>query len=563
MSTVFNNRISPSAQSSRNDGVAADGHPGENSGRLSKGDGQNTRVVKAAGVVGGFTLLSRLAGYGRDIVVASFFGAGFVSDAFFMAFTIPNLLRRLFGEGSLSIAFVPVFSNCLNRQGRDQANLLATSAFRLLSVLLLVTVAAGVLWAPQIVHLLAYGWSGEPEKIALCVHLTRIMLPYVLFIGLTALCMAILNVFDHFAAPALAPVLLNVSMIATTLGASLYIRDPLELVQWLAVGVLAGGILQLGLQWPFLLKNGIIPCRQLQFWHPALRKVARYLLPVLFGTAVYQINSVVIKYLASHLAQGSVSYLYYADRLIQFPVGIFGLAAATAVLPALSRNAALKQWHALRETFAQAMRLVLFVIMPAMVGLIVLREPIVALLFKRGAFDLQATRLTADVLLYYAVGLWAVAVVRIVLNTFYAMQAVWTPTIIGAICVAVNLALGLLLMAPMQYFGLALALSLSSILNLSLLVLALRRYLGTLGWRFIFGSACASAFCAAVMGALVWWLSVTLMPPDTPLASINLLIGLLICIMVGVVVYSLMAYLLRLPELKTLLHMVSKRSDYR
>lgn len=563
MSTVFKKRVIPPAKSGRNDAIAAEVNPDRGPDRASEGQGQKARIVRAAGVVGGFTLLSRMAGYGRDIVVASFFGAGFVSDAFFMAFTIPNLLRRLFGEGSLGIAFVPVFSDCLNRQGREQANLLATSAFRLLSVLLLAIVAASVLWAPQIVHLLAYGWSGEPEKITLCVHLTRIMLPYVLFIGLTALCMAILNVFDHFAAPALAPVLLNVSMIATTLGASLYIQDPLELVQWLAVGVLAGGILQLGLQWPFLLRNGIAPWRQLWFWHPALSKVARYILPVLFGTAVFQINSVVIKYMASHLAQGSVSYLYYADRLIQFPVGVFGLAAATAVLPALSRNAALKQWQALRETFAQAMRLVLFVIMPAMVGLIVLREPIVALLFKRGAFDLQATRLTADVLLYYAVGLWAVAIIRIVLNTFYAMQAVWTPTIIGAVCVAVNLAIGLLLMGPMQYFGLALALSLSSILNLSLLVLALRRYLGPLGWRFIFGSACVSAFCAAVMGALVWWLSVTLMPSDTPHTSIKLLIGLLICIMVGVAVYSMMAYLLRLPELRTLLRMVSKRSDYR
>lgn len=527
------------------------------------GDTQKARVVKAAGVVSGFTLLSRLMGYVRDIVIASFFGAGFASDVFFMAFSIPNLLRRLFGEGSLSIAFVPVFSDCLNRQGRREANLLAGSAFHLLLLLLMATVVAGVLWAPQIVHLVAYGWSGNPEKISLCIQLTRFMLPYVLFIGLTALCMGVLNVLDHFAAPAMAPVLLNVSMISTTLGASLFISDPLELVQWLAAGVLIGGILQLGLQMPFMVHRGITPWRRIRLWHPALSKVARYLLPVLFGTAVYQINSVAIKYMASFLSQGSVSYLYYADRLIQFPVGIFGLAAATAVLPALSRNAVLRQWDALKETFAQAMRLVLFVTLPAMAGLIVLRQPIVALLFQRGAFDHQAAKLTADVLLYYAVGLWAVAVVRIVLNTFYALQAVWTPTIIGVICVVANLAMGLVLMKPMQYYGLALALSLSSVLNLSLLVLALRRYLGALGWRSIFGSACASAFCSVIMGGGIWWLSTAVMPPDRPLASIKLLIGLLICIMVGVAIYVITAYILRLPELKTLLHIASKRSDYR
>lgn len=531
--------------------------------QASKSDTWETGVVQAAGVVGGFTLLSRMAGYIRDIVVASFFGAGLISDAFFMAFCIPNLCRRLFGEGALSIAFIPVFSDCLNRQGRDQANLLATTAFRVLFLLLMTIVAIGMFWAPHIVKLMAYGWSDDPEKIALCVRLTRIMLPYVLFIGLTALCMSILNVFDHFAAPALAPVLLNVSMITAVLVASMYTRELMEIVQWLAVGVLVGGMLQLALQWPFLIKRGIRPWKQFRFRHPALSKTARYLLPVLFGSSAYQINAIAIKYMASNLAQGSVSYLYYADRLIQFPVGIFGLAAATAVLPALSKNAALKQWHELRETFTRAMRMVLFVIMPAMVGLIVLREPIVKLLFKRGAFNLQHAEITAGVLLCYAVGLWAISVVRIVLNVFYAMQVIWTPTIIGALCIAANVAMGLLLIGPMQYYGLALSLSLSSILNLFLLLIVLRRYLGAFGWRSIFGSVCASAFCAAVMGGVVWWLSVALMPPNMPLTSIKLLIGLFVCIIVGIIVFSTTAYVFQLHDLKILLHMVFKRSDCR
>jgi putative peptidoglycan lipid II flippase len=454
---------------------------------------------------------------------------------------------------------VPVFSECLNRQGRSEADHLATSAFRLLFLLLLAITAIGVLWAPQIVHLLAYGWSGDPQKLALCVQLTRIMLPYAVFIGLTALCMAILNVLDHFAAPAAAPVFLNIAMISACLGASFFTQDTLLLVQWLAVGVLAGGILQLGLQIPFLVQRRIVVWRSIRLWHPALKKVARFLLPVLFGTAVYQINSIVIKFLASLLTQGSVSYLYYADRLVQFPIGIFGLAAATAVLPALARNASLKQWNALRETFGQAIRLVLFVSLPAMVGLIVLREPLVALLFQRGAFDFQATRLTADALLYYAVGLWAVSIVRIVLNTFYALQQVWVPTLIGAFCVAANMVLGLALMGPMQHNGLALALSLASMLNLFFLVLALRRRLGFLGWRPIVRSAWASAFCSAVMGAGVLWLSRVVLPSIEHGTAIQLLIGLLVCIMVGMALYGILAYMLRLPELKTLLLMAAKR----
>ena len=492
------------------------------------------RVARAAGIVSGLTLISRVLGYVRDMVVASFFGAGFASDAFFVAFSIPNLMRRLFGEGSLSIAFVPVFSDCLTRRGRAQADQLAAAAFRLLFLMLLGITFLGVIWSPAIIHLLAYGWSGDPQKFALCVHLTRIMLPYVLFIGLTALCMAILNVLDHFAAPAMAPVFLNVAMIGSVLGASLFTRDPLDLVQWLAVGVVVGGVLQLGVQMPFLIRRRVLFWKGGHLWHPELNKVARFFLPVLFGTAVYQINSVVIKFLASLLPQGSVSYLYFADRLVQFPIGVFGLAAATAVLPAMARNASLAQWDEMRKTFRLAVGLVMFVSLPAMVGLMVLREPIVALLFQRGHFDAQATRMTADALWYYAVGLWAVSIVRIVLNALYAMQIIWTPTLVGAFCVVANMALGFGLMGPLGHNGLALALSLASIINLALLVGVLRRRLGALGWRAIAGSAGASAVCALIMGVGVRLLAGRMLPAVDQAATIQLLIGLAVCIMVGV-----------------------------
>jgi putative peptidoglycan lipid II flippase len=517
------------------------------------------RITRAAGVVGAATLISRILGYVRDMVVASVFGAGFVSDAFFVAFSIPNLLRRLFSEGSLSIGFVPVYTDYLNNHGAGEANRLAVSSFRLLFLLLSMSCVAGVLAAPAIVHGLAFGWSANPEKFLLCVRLTRLMMPYIVFIGLAALCMGVLNVLGHFAAPALAPVFLNVAMISAAVGASFFTPDPIILVQWLAVGVCIGGVLQLALQIPSLIRRKICFWRTGPLWHPGLAKIGRLMLPVLLGTGAYQINSVVIKFFASLLPQGSVSCLYYADRLVQFPIGIFGMAAATAVLPALARHATLEQWNELKQTFAYTMRLVFFVTLPAMVGLIVLRKPIVVLLFQRGAFDIQATQLTADALLYYGIGLWAVATVRIVLNTFYACQEVWTPVRIGVLCVAANVLFSLVLMGPMQQNGLALALSLASVMNFVLLVVALRRRLGALGWRPMALSAGRSLLCALIMGVVVHWTARSMLPfPETAALS-RLLIGLLVCIMVGVALFGVVAFLLRLPELQTMLRLAVKR----
>jgi putative peptidoglycan lipid II flippase len=520
---------------------------------------ETARVARAAGIVSAATLLSRILGYVRDMVLASLFGAGFVSDAFFVAYSIPNLLRRLFGEGSLSIGFVPVFTDYLNHRGFNAATELAVSSFRLLFMLLFVTCTAGIIWAPRIVHILAFGWTGQPDKFLLCVHLTRMMMPYIVFIGLTALCMGVLNVLGHFAAPALAPVLLNVAMITAAMVASFWTPDPLVLVQWLAVGVTVGGVLQLALQLPFLIRNKIYFRRPARLWHPGLAKIGRLMLPALFGTAVYQVNNMVIKFMASLLPQGSVSYLYYADRLVQFPLGIFGLAAATAVLPSLARHASLEHWSELKQTFAYAMRLVFFVTLPAMVGLIVLREPVVVLLFQRGAFDMRATQLTADALLYYGVGLWAVSTVRIVLNTFYALQEIWIPVRIGILCMAANALFGMLLMGPMEQNGLALSLSLASIMNFIFLMVALRRRIGALGWRPMVYSAGKSLVCALVMGGAVDLLArrMLLSPETAPLSQ--LLIGLMVCIMVGVALFGVLAYFMKLPELHTMLRIAAKR----
>lgn len=517
-------------------------------------DNENARVTRAAGIVGASTLLSRIFGFVRDMVIAWFFGAGLSSDAFFVAFRIPNLLRRLFAEGSLSIAFIPVFTEYLNNKGKAEAFRLAGSALRLLSLILVFLSVAGILLSPLIVRIIAPGFGGSLEKYTLTLTLTRIMFPYIFFIGLVALCMGILNVLGHFAAPALAPVFLNLAMIGSVFWLAPRMDNPITGLAW---GVLIGGGLQLLLQIPFLIKKGIFFWRKIRIYHPGLKKIGLLMLPAVFGAAVYQINILVGTLLASLLAEGSVSYLYYADRLVQFPLGIFAIATATAVLPSLSREAASKDFEALRKTFAHAMNLVFFITVPSMIGLIVLREPIVALLFKRGAFDASTVRLTAHALLYYAVGLWAFSGVRIVVSAFYAMQDTKTPVQIALISVIGNIILGIILMRPLGHGGLALSTSLASMLNLVLLIRSLRKKMGSIALSLITKSAGKTLFCSALMGIVVWWLSLGILPQAEG-SVYHLLGGLSVCIGSGFLLYFLFAYLMKNPEMEVVLNTVRR-----
>ncbi len=506
---------------------------------------ENDRVTKAAGVVGSATLLSRIFGFIRDVVIAWFFGAGLSSDAFFVAFRIPNLLRRLFAEGSLSVAFIPVFTEHLTNRGKNEAFELARSAIRLLSILLVVITIIGILLAPVIVRIIAPGFAAAPGKLSVTIFLTRIMFPYIFFIGMVALSMGILNVLGHFAAPALAPVLLNISIIGSVFLISPYMDNP---VTGLAIGVLIGGFLQLGLQVPFLIKKGFFFWEKAKIYHPGLKKIGLLMLPTIFGAAVYQINILVGTLLASLLAEGSISYLYYADRLVQFPLGIFAIATATAVLPSLSRQAAQNDLSAVRDTFSYAMRMIFFITIPSMVGLIVLREPIVALLFKRGAFDAETTRLTAYALLYYSIGLWAFSAVRIVVSTFYALQDTKTPVRMAVISVGANIMLGIILMGPMGHGGLALSTSLASILNLVLLVRALRVKLGTLELRNISESVFKTMICSGIMGAVVWATALFIIPSDNQTLS-GLFFGLTGSIVTGLILYGSLSLFFKSKEL--------------
>lgn len=520
---------------------------------------ENTRVARATGVVGAATLLSRIFGFIRDVVIAWFFGAGFSSDAFFVAFRVPNLLRRLFAEGSLSIAFIPVFTGYLVNKGKDEAFRLAMSAVRLLSVLLIVATVIGILLSPFIIRIIAPGFADSPEKLSLTVTLTRIMFPYIFFIGMVAICMGILNVLGHFAAPALAPLFLNIAMICSLLFISPHMTDP---VMGLAIGVIIGGVLQLAFQLPFLIKKGFYFWQRAKIYHPGLKRVGILMLPAVFGSAVYQINILIGTILASLLPEGSVSYLYYADRLVQFPLGIFAIATATAVMPSLSRQAAAKDFEAVKDTFSYAMKLVFFITIPSMVGLIILREPIVALLFERGAFDAMDAQLTAYALLCYGVGLWAFSAVRIVVSTFYALQDTKTPMRIAVVSIFANTLLGIILMGPLAHGGIALATSVASMLNFWLLIRALRIKLGSLGWKEIKESLHKTVGCSAIMGVAVWAVALFIIPSEDRTLS-SLFFGLTGSMLTGIVLYGLLSFLIKSPELEKVLAMVRRGAGER
>ncbi len=512
---------------------------------------ENELVTRAAGVVGFFTFLSRILGLARDILIAKFFGSGMSADAFFVAFRIPNLLRRLFAEGSFSVSFIPVFSEYLQNRSKEEAFLLARVVLTFLVLILTVIIILGIIFSPLIVRIIAPGFGGMGEKYALTVLLTRIMFPYIFLVSVFALFMGILNSLRHFAAPAMAPIFLNLSMIAALLFLSPYIRTP---TVGLAIGVIVGGILQLALQIPFLMGKGLSFAPKWNLGHPALKKIGILMLPTIFGSAIYQINQLVGTLLASLLREGSVSYLYYADRLVQFPLGVFAIAISTAVLPSLSREAAEGDLVRLKGTLSHALRLTMFITIPAMVGLIILREPIIRLLFERGAFDSFTTIMTARALLYYSLGLWAFAALRVFVSAFYSLQDTKTPVKVAVVAMIVNIIFSVILMrTPLEHGGLALALSLASTLQLFMLIFLLRKRLGGIEGRVVVGSMLRSFISASFMGACIYFLTIKVLVGTLTGGIFTLALGILVIICAGLIIYFISAYFLGSKELSSLI----------
>jgi putative peptidoglycan lipid II flippase len=514
---------------------------------------EKEKVSRAAGTVGFYTLLSRILGLARDMVLAYFFGSKMAADAFFVAFRIPNLLRRFFAEGSLTIAFIPVFTETLTRRSKQDALELARAVLTLLSLLLVALTILGVLLSPWIVRLQAYGFGASGPKYELTVLLTRITFPYILLVSLVAFFMGVLNSLRHFAAPAAAPILLNLGMIAGALCISPLLSEPIVGV---AVGVLIGGILQVLLQIPWVMKNGFSLRPLWMPEHPAVKKIGLLMVPAIFGSAVYQLNQFIGTLLASFLPQGSISWLYYADRIVEFPLGVFAIAISTAALPSLAKQVAGKDLSDFRETLGHALRLVFFVTTPAAVGMIILRVPIIEVFFQRGAFDRVTTLMTAEALLFYSLGLWAFSASRVMLSAFYAFQDTKTPVQVAAVTMIANALLSLLLMGPLRHGGLALSLSLSSTVQLLLLISILRRRGDLLELRSMLSSAGKSLAASAVMGLVLYDLSGRWLSSGKPAGFWSLALTLAGVITLGVVVYFFMAWILRCREVLSILRVV-------
>jgi putative peptidoglycan lipid II flippase len=537
-------------------------------------------IVRAAGQIGFFTLLSRITGMLRDVIIGSVFGAGMQTDAFFVAFRIPNLLRRLVGEGASTAALVPVLTEYLTQRSRVEAMDLVRALWGIGLVILGMLTMVGMYYAAPLVYVFAPGFTGE--KLELTTTLTRTMFVYLFCIGSVALAMGILHALRHFAAPAFAPVLFNLAVIACALWLTGQLAEP---ILSLAYGVVIGGVCQILWQAPTLLRLKVPLVPRWQPRHPAIRRIAVLLVPLLFGTGIYQINQIVSTLLASLLAEGSVSALWYATRLFEFPVGVFVTALSTAALPSLATQAQRRDLLNLREHLGFALRLVNLVTLPAAVGLIVLAEPLASVLFFRGAFDAHDVRETAVALQGYAVGLWAVAVTRILSACLYALQDTRTPVLGGTTAFITKIIFSLMLMGSVslasdagtvaQAFarwnsalmivgwgvgGLALATSLSAFVNLVVQSVLLYPRLGGFPWRAWLSSLAWSAIGCVAMAVPLWWsvCCIDWMSTEVPFPLRVLLLG--VSMLVGSLLYCLVAWRGGAREFRILMGMLPQRA---
>jgi putative peptidoglycan lipid II flippase len=468
-----------------------------------KPSGGQGGVAKAALVVGGFTLASRMAALVRDLAISHVFGASRLTDVFFIAFTIPNVLRRLVAEGGTTVAFIPVYTHVRQHEGDAAARrfLAATAGLALVGVLAMTVL--GILGAPALVWLFASGLANEPESFALAVDLTRWLFPYVYFISLVALAMGALNSHGHFAAPAAAPVLLNVSMVGALLVLVEVFEQP---IYALVVGVLVGGVLQLLVQVPALKAHGILVLPTVKWNTAPVRRFLKVLAPALFGLGVYQVNIIVLRQLASWLPEGHMTYYYNADRLAQFAFGVFGVAIATAALPALSEHAARGDREGLLATWRHSVRLTNLIIIPAAAGLAAIALPIVAVLYRHGAFTWVDVEHTAAATVAFCPWLVSTSAVRSTTQCFYALEDLKTPVKVSFFTVLLTLILGLLFL-PWQVAGLCWALSAASWVQLVVMTLLLRRRLGQIGLRELLRSSLKQSALTVAAVAPAWGLS--------------------------------------------------------
>jgi putative peptidoglycan lipid II flippase len=500
----------PSDDTSGNDNA----HPSPDSNKRLSG----LRLLQSTSVVSAMTLLSRILGLVRDVVFARFFGATIVMDAFIVANRIPNMLRRFFAEGAFSQGFVPVMARYKEKNDHDEARQLVDAIAGTLGLILFVITIIGVIAAPLLVLIVAPGFVGEDGRFDLATAMLRLTFPYLFFVSLTAFAGGILNTYGKFAAPAFTPVLLNVSLIASAMWLAPQMEEP---GMALAYGVFFAGLVQLLFQIPFLAKIHAVPRPRWRPGHAGVKRVGKLMLPAIFGSSVAQINVLLGGVIASLLGVGKISLLYYSDRLMEFPLGLFGIALATVTLPYLSRQAANDSMSDFSNTVDWSMKLVFLIATPAAIGLILLAEPLVTTIFYGGAFTRFDVEMTALSLQTFSLGLIGFSFVKILAPAYFAREDTKTPVRAGLIALAVNFFLSVVLAYTMTragyvgtHAGLAFAISVAALVNAWLLFRGLRRYkiiALSAGWavlllRFFVANAAMAACLIWLHRPLDWWI---------------------------------------------------------
>ena len=505
------------------------------------------KIAKYAGIVIIATIFCRILGLGREIVISNRFGAGIETDAFFIAFMIPNLLRSFLGEGALNSAFIPIFAEYLTNHDRKKAEYFASNVLNILIIILIIVVALGIWGAPLIINIIAIGFKSNIYKYELAVNLTRIIFPYIGFVAVAALFMAILNSYNHFLIPALAPAMLNISVIifAITLSYKYGIYS-------IALGVILGGICQALVQTPVLIKKKLKYRFTVDFKDPGVKKLLKLLLPVMIGLAITQINVVVDRTIASTLIDGSISALYYSNRLVQFPLGAFGIAISIAIFPTLAKYTAKNNIPEFKKSLLFGLKMLIFITVPSAVGLIVLKDSLIRLIYEHGIFSRVATNMTASALLYYSIGLFAYACVRLITMSFYALKDTKTPVKIGVYIVFINIALDLILIRYLAHSGLALATSVAAILNLIILLKVLQDKIGDMELKsqtsFLIKIIISSIFLGIICVLVSNYLGSVLDLND----KYNQIIQVTASILSGGLVYLIISYILGVKEVRSL-----------
>lgn len=456
-----------------------------------------TKVAKAAGIIMVAMVLSRILGYVRDMVIYAYFGQNNLTDAYNAAFSIPDFLYYLLVGGALSSAFIPVFSGYLAKDQEKEGWRVASTIFNLVIILMVGGITLGMIFTPTLVRLLVPGFS--PENQALTVTMTRIMFLQTFFMALNGISMGILNSYQRFLAPALGSVFYNLGIILVGLLLFHYFGPELGIISF-AIGVVAGAVLNFAIQLPALRKVGLRYLPVIDLKHPGVQKIGALIIPVLIGLSVTHFNLFVNQYLGSSLPQGMISALRAAQRIMQLPIGVFAIAIAVAVFPTLTAQAARQEREQFKKTMSLGIRTIIFITIPSAIGLIVLKVPIVRLLFQQGQFTAEDTSATAYALLFYCFGLFAYAVLQLLNRVFYALQDTKTPVAVGIVTILVNIALNFLLIKPMGHGGLALAYSLAGIFNMLILLYIFRLKVGAIDGRRIFQSFALTLGISLLMG---------------------------------------------------------------